>query len=164
MQHHYFNLMGHGDILDHKLTIPASSYTETDTDLIPTGNLLPVTDTPLDFRGGRSFRDVTGAPVPVDSNVVLDTDRDRSAPAAQLVAPDGSLTLSLWTDRPGIQVYNGGTLNVMAPGFDGTGFSRFGGLCLEDQGLPDAVNNPSFPSIFVEPGVPYRRTCVIEIR
>lgn len=163
VQHHYFNLMGAGDILDHRLTAAGAAFTEVDAALIPTGRILPVAGTHLDFRGGRTFRDAAGAPVLYDNNLVLDTGRDPAAPAAVLTAPDGSLTLKLWTDRPGLQVYNGAKVNVAVPGVGGSPYGAFAGLCLEDQDYPDAPNHGHFPCTVVRPGAPYRHACAIEI-
>jgi aldose 1-epimerase len=163
VQHHYFNLMGAGDILDHRLTAPGAAFTEVDAALIPTGRILPVAGTHLDFRAGRTFRDASGAPVLYDNNLVLDTGRDPAAPAAVLAAPDGSLTLKLWTDRPGLQVYNGAKVNVGVPGVGGSPYGAFAGVCLEDQDFPDAPNHAHFPCTVVRPGAPYRHACAIEI-
>jgi len=51
-QHSYFNLSGNfrDSILDHRLMIEADSFTPVGAGLIPTGELLPVEGTPLDFR------------------------------------------------------------------------------------------------------------------
>jgi aldose 1-epimerase len=162
VQHHYFNLMGSGDVLDHRLQVAATDVTEVDDDLTPTGRLLPLEETPFDFRAARVFRDAGGAPVAIDHNLALNPARG-DAPAAVLEAPDGSLTLTLWTDQPGLQVYNGAKVAVNAPGLDGARYGAFAGLCLEDQGFPDAVNHPAFPSVIVRPGSPYRHACSIEI-
>ena len=49
--HSYFNLNGDGgDVLGHTLMIGADYFTETDGESIPTGRILSVEGTPLDFR------------------------------------------------------------------------------------------------------------------
>lgn len=50
--HSYFNLAGQdtGSILNHQLTIYASSFTPVDATLIPTGEIRNVQGTPFDFR------------------------------------------------------------------------------------------------------------------
>ncbi|UUP18589.1 aldose epimerase family protein [Nitratireductor thuwali] len=164
VQHNYFNLMGGGEVFDHRLEVAASAYTVTDDALIPTGEIKPVAGTRFDFRHGHPMRDESGAPIILDQNLVLDTRRDPADPVASLVAPDGSLRLELFTDQPGLQVYNGGQMDIKAEGLGGRRYPRFGGMCLEDQHFPDAVNNPHFPNTIVAPEAPYRHRCAIEIR
>ena len=50
--HAYFNLGGHasGSVLDTRIQILADSFTPTDADSIPTGEVLTVEGTPMDFR------------------------------------------------------------------------------------------------------------------
>ena len=50
--HSYFNLNGHnsGTILKHKMWIDSDGYTPTDEQLIPTGEIVNVENTPMDFR------------------------------------------------------------------------------------------------------------------
>lgn len=50
--HAYFNLAGHnsGTILGQRLKIYADHFTEADVESIPTGRVLPVEGTPMDFR------------------------------------------------------------------------------------------------------------------
>ena len=51
--HTYFNLDGGGDVLNQKLRIYASRYLEGNNETCPTGNILPVDNTPMDFRAGK---------------------------------------------------------------------------------------------------------------
>jgi len=163
IQHNYFNLAGTGDVLDHRLTFAAGAYTELGEGQIPTGAILPVEGTGLDFRTPRTLRDADGNGQKIDFNFVLDTARDPQDPVAILEAPDGALTLKLYTDQPGLQVYNGWKLALDVPGLNGAAYPVFAGLCLEDQKFPDAVNHPHFPSTIVVPERPYRHRCGIEI-
>lgn len=51
-QHSYWNLGGHssGTILNHRVQIFASHITPVDSELIPTGQITSVDNTPFDFR------------------------------------------------------------------------------------------------------------------
>lgn len=160
VQHQYFNLGTGTDILDHTFEITADRYTELGEKLIPTGRILPVAGTQWDFRTPRTMRDAAGNPIEYDGNVVLPEDRSFADPVATVTGPDG-LRLRLWTDRPGLQVYNGVWTDVHLPG--GPDFGKHSGFCLEDQDFPDAVNNPNFPSIVCTPDSPYSHWCEIEI-
>ena len=55
--HAYFNLAGSGTALDHILWVPAEKYTVNDAELIPTGEIRPVKDTPIDFNQSTRIGD-----------------------------------------------------------------------------------------------------------
>jgi len=162
-QHNYFNLLGEGDVRNHTLWLAANAYTVRSADLIPTGRIEPVAGSHFDFRKPRPLCDPQGEPIAYDNNLVLDTGRDLSDPVAILKAPDDSLTLTLKTDQPGLQLYTGSKINLSVPGLGGQHYPRFAGVCLEDQHFPDAINHPHFPSCLVTPDRPYRHWCEIEI-
>ncbi len=155
LSHHiYFNLLGERDatILDHRLTIAADGFTPVGAGLIPTGAIAPVAGTPFDLRKGERLADVLAQHDPqltlgegVDLNWALTSGAE---PALTLQAPNGA-TLRMSTDQPGMQVYTGQALQ--AP------FVAHGGLALEPQGFPDAVNHPGFPTAILRPGQTYRR-------
>lgn len=160
VQHQYFNLGTGQDVLDHTFKIDAAAYTELGGPLIPTGAILPVDGTIWDFRAGRNMRDAAGKPIDYDGNVVLNTDRRFEDPVAVVTGPDKLLTLKLYTDRPGLQVYNSVTTDVTA---EGKHYGNHCGFCLEDQDLPDAVNHPHFPSTIYGPDRDYSHRVDIEI-
>lgn len=161
-QHSYYNLMGAGSVHGHRLRLAARHYTETDADLIPTGAILPVDGTPLDYRNWRAMVEADPAETGVDTNLVLNADRDPAQPVAEVEAPNG-LGLKLWTDQPGLQLYDTKHLGRLEGGLDGKVYGRFGGLCLEPQHFPDSLNQPAFPSIVYSPERPYLQTLGVEI-
>lgn len=163
VQHQYFNLGTSDDVLDHTIQINSSAYTELGADLAPTGAILPSRGTIYDLRQPRTMRDATGNPVDYDMGLVLDSGRKTADPIATVVAPDKSLSLKLWSDRPGVQVYNGVWTDIPVPGLGGKPYKKHAGFCLEDQALADAVNNPHFPSVIYSPERPYSHWCEFEI-
>jgi len=160
VQHQYFNLGTTRDILDHRYQLIAPAYTELGEDLIPTGAILPAAGTVWDFNTPRTLRDANGQGIDYDGNLVLASGRRFDDPVAIVTAPDESLTLKLWTDRPGLQFYNSVWSNVNA---EGRHFGKHSGFCLEDQDFPDAVHHPHFPSTIYGPDRDYVHRCDIEI-
>lgn len=163
VQHQYFNLGTSNTVLDHMVQVNSSAYTELGADLAPTGAILPSAGTIYDLRQPRTMRDASGAPVDYDIGMVLDTGRKLADPIATVVSPDRDLTLKLWSDRPGVQVYNGVWTDVPVPGLGGRTYGKHSGFCLEDQSLADAVHNPHFPNVIHSPDRPYSHWCEIEI-
>ena len=156
-QHSYYNL-GTGDVLGHELSMRADFYTPVDDTLIPTGAIDPVAGTRLDFRTMRPIG-VAGQASDIDLNFVLNGGGE---PAAVVRHPDG-LQLKLWTDQPGLQVFNAPKLDVPVLGHDGRRYGAFGGLCLEPQKFPDGLNQPDFPDLIATPEAPYFQKLVVEI-
>ena len=94
---------------------------------------------------------------------LLDTGRNHADPIATVVGPDQALTLKLWSDRPGVQVYNGVWTDIPVPGLNGKHYGKHAGFCLEDQAFADAVHNPHFPNVIYSPDRPYSHWCEFEI-
>ncbi|MFD1253813.1 Aldose 1-epimerase precursor [Devosia equisanguinis] len=163
VQHQYFNLGTTDTVLDHTIQVNSSAYTELGDDLAPTGAILPSRGTIYDLRNPRTMRDANGAPVDYDMGLVLDTGRRTADPIATVVSPDKDLTLKLWSDRPGVQVYNSVWTDIPVPGLGGKSYKKHSGFCLEDQALADAVHNPHFPNVIYSPERPYGHWCEIEI-
>ncbi|KKC31540.1 aldose epimerase family protein [Devosia psychrophila] len=163
VQHQYFNLGTTDDVLDHTIQVNSSAYTGLGDDLAPTGAILPSRGTIYDLRQPRTMRDENGAPVEYDMGVALDTGRSINEPVATVISPARDLTLKLWSDRPGLQVYNGVWTDIPVPGLDGKTYKKHAGFCLEDQAFADAVHNPHFPNVIYSPDRPYSHWCEFEI-
>ena len=91
------------------------------------------------------------------------TGRDPAAPVASAFCPRSGLRLRVWTDQPGLQVFDAPTMTVAAAGHGGTPYLPFAGLCFEAQHFPDSLHNPGWPSILRSPEQPYRQLYTVEI-
>lgn len=69
--------------------------------------------------------------------------------------------LKVYSDQPGLQLYTGNFLDGSYTGKDGKPIVKHGGLCLETQAWPNAVNNPqASDQVILKPGNTYRSKTV----
>jgi len=167
--HSYFNLSGNPEdsILDHILYVNAACFTPVGRTLIPTGEMVPVAGTPMDFTVPNAI----GAGIDsteyeqirfgngYDHNWVLDTKGDMGIVAASLFSPESGIKMDVYTDEPGIQVYSGNFLNGTVKGKHGITYQRRAAVCLETQHYPDSPNRPEWPTVVLRPGETYKSHC-----
>jgi aldose 1-epimerase len=165
--HSYLNLAGEGSgtVLDHEVELYADHYLPLGHDLIPNGELAPVTGTPMDFttahRIGERIRcgfeqlvvaqgyDHNYAIVrPVDSvgQLVL---------AARVREPHSGRRLAVWTTEPGLDFYSGNFLDGTLVGTGGSIYRQSDGLAIEPEHFSNSPNMPQFPSVILRPGEVY---------
>ncbi|PIN07325.1 putative mutarotase [Handroanthus impetiginosus] len=165
-QHTYWNLAGHdsGNILDHTIQIWANHITPVDENIVTTGEIMPVKNTPFDFttenKIGSRIHEVG---IGYDHNYVLDCGDEKLGlkHAAKLKDRASLRTLNLWTDAPGMQFYTANYVNGIV-GKGGAVYNKHAAVCLETQGFPNAINQPNFPSIVVQPGEKYKHSMLFE--
>ena len=162
--HSFFNLAGHNNdsILDETLTLWSDAFLEITDGRLPTGRILSVDGTPMDFRNGKR----------IGSDIDSDWDQLRYArgydhcfvtgakpgklkKTALVSDPFSGLTMEAWTDLPGIQVYTANYLPAQT-GKDGAAYGPRCALCLETEYFPDSIHHPAFPQVVFGPGEVYR--------
>jgi aldose 1-epimerase len=146
--HAYWNLSGGESCLDNILWIPSERYTPADADLIPTGEILPLKGTLMDFsqptRIGDRIQQLKPKMNGYDHNYILGESKSMKM-AARLAEPKSGRIMEVRTSQPAVQLYTGNHLSHTA-------------VCLETQHYPDAIHHKSFPSIVVRPGEPLKET------
>lgn len=170
--HSYFNLGGAdaGDIRRHQLQLDADQFTPVNENLIPTGELRRVSQTPFDFTQPETIGARINQDDPqlrfgrgYDHNWVLNKNEDGGGlPAAKLSEPESGRTMEIFTTEPGIQFYSGNFLDGSVRGKAGAAYGRYSGLCLETQHFPDSPNQPSFPSTTLKAGERYESRTVFK--
>ena len=170
--HSYFNLSGDPSISGtHQILYLASdSITPVDDTFMTNGEMMAVADTPFDFNTPKPIaEDVTNFDHEqikfgkgFDHNWVLRNKGDMTQPAATLTSPITGITLNVYTDEPGIQVYTGNFLDGTVKGKKGIVYQQRASVCLETQHYPDSPNKPHWPSVVLEPGKTYTSHCIFK--
>lgn len=160
--HSYFNLDGHdsGNVLKELVTLDADYFTRADAQSIPTGELVDVTGTPMDFRIPRALGEAIDADYEAvrlgkgyDHNWVL-KNNGKFDKVAQAVSEKSGIVMEVWTDLPGIQMYTANFLDN-EQGKNGAVYGIRDAVCFETQYFPDAVHHENFASPICKKGIPY---------
>ncbi|MCC5932515.1 MAG: galactose mutarotase [Cyclobacteriaceae bacterium] len=173
--HAFFNLAGaysDQEIGDHEIMINAGHFTPVGPTLIPTGEILAVEGTPMDFRkpefiGRRQDEEYEQLQYGkgYDHNYVLNKSYEGELSLAAIVKHlTTGRVMEVYTTDPGVQFYAG---NAFTGSVTGKGkikyFSRFG-FCLEAQNFPDAPNHDNFPNSILRPGEKFEKTDIYQFK
>ena len=166
--HNYYNLSGELEQpgYDQVLYVNADNFTESDESYMPTGKVLPVEGTPMDFRTPHAVGDSIHSEYyqiknahGYDHNWCLNTAGDDSQVCASLYSPKTGIFMEMFTNEPGVQVYSGnfqgvgGEENVVRK--LGKKYPQHVSICLESQKYPDSPNHPEWASPVLNPGEKY---------
>lgn len=165
--HAYWNLKGHdsGSVFGQLLRLDADMYLPTDETLIPTGELVPVADTPMDFRSFKAIGKDIDTDFPAlkigkgyDACwVVNDYTAGEMRTVATLMDEESGRILEVVSDQPGVQIYTGNWLSGCPQSKSGRRYMDYDGVAIECQGFPNSPNIPEFPSTVLRPGETYKR-------
>jgi len=164
--HGYFNLAGAGagDVLGHVLEVAASHRPAVGERGMPTGAVVPVADTPYDFRRpkaiGTDMQPGTPTAAGYDLAFVVDRPQAGLVRVARLAEPRSGRVMEVSSTAPAVVLYTANHLDGTLVGKGGRPIGRHAAVCLETSHLPNSVNRPEFPSIILRPGTTYEQTCV----
>ena len=134
-QHNYFDLTGRrAGVAGHRLHLDSREILVTEG-MIPTGRRASVSG---DVRLAHGL----------DQTYVLGASR-------KAVLETEDLRLTAFTNQDCFHVFVGGPNVEELPGKHGAPYGPGSGICLENQGYPDAPNHPEFPSTLLKPGDSY---------
>ena len=162
--HSYFNLSGHasGTVLDQEVMLYADAYARADSQSIPTGEIVPVSGTPMDFRQlkpvGAEIEEAYEAlefGKGYDHNWVLNGNGYRKA--AFMRSKESGIAMEVYTDLPGMQFYTANFVDH-EKGKAGSVYNMRQAACFETQYFPDAVHKDHFEGPEVKAGEVYETT------
>ena len=170
--HNYYNLSGDFTqaAYDQVLFVNADSFTPSDENFIPTGEIVAVEGTPMDFRTPHAVGDsIRSEYVQIknaggyDHNYCLNTFKDGQGDDTQVCAtlysPKTGILMEMRTNEPGVQVYSA---NFQGVGKDadiirkhGLKYPQHVSVCLESQKYPDSPNKKDWAQPVLKPGEKY---------
>lgn len=165
--HSYWNLNGHasGEALDHVLSLTSPEYVEEDKACIPTGRILPVDGTPMDFRTPKPVSDAfhdefCGFATLADhagfDHCLMVPDTGGAVPFATLVGDQTGIRLEVSTDLPAFQLYSSNGLG--ANGKDGYEYCPYDAIVIESEFIPDSIHHPEWAQPVATPEHPFDST------
>ena len=157
--HAYFNLAGQqSTVLEQTLQIDADRFTRIDAETIPTGEIVPVFGTPLDFTKAKPIgRDINAKVEHIDTaggfdhNFVLNHKAGVVDKIATALDPIGGVAMDVYTDQPGVQLFTPPDFSYMT-GKGGVTYGVRPAFCLETQHFADGMSHKHFPSIVLLAG------------
>ena len=165
--HSYFNLSGNykRKVTEQYLKIKADSFLETDENLVPTGKLLDVKDTPMDFNDQKLIgRDVGKDYQPLKIANGYDQPWLLSDSEAQMELYDekSGRKMTVSTTYPCVVVYTYNFANNEKLMYGKAG-SKFDGICFETQYEPDGINHQGMHPAILTAGSNFRERTVFKL-
>jgi len=158
--HVYFNLNGNNQktIENHVIAIDADNFLPVDDENVPTGEIRETTGTPFDLKNGEKFDDLLESDDEqfnihqgFDHPFLLNESENHQA---KITVPEKDRSVYMKTDEPAVIVFTQNEIPTPTKVW-GNPVQVYSGITLETQKEPDAINQPTFSSIVLEPGEVY---------
>jgi aldose 1-epimerase len=157
--HSYFNLSSGTNIMKHQVKLYAERYLPIDNNIVPTGEIRSVKNTPFDFTDfraiGERINDTADEQIVLgegyDHCFVINEQRNKLKKAAIVYDPASGRMMEVFTTEPGLQFYTANHLDGSIIGKKGELYSYRSAFCVETQHFPDSPNQPSFPTTVLRP-------------
>ena len=158
--HVYFNMNGHdsGSVENHMLSINADYFTPVNENLVPTGEILSVANTALDYSQKKPISTATTSDDEnlasfggLDHNFIF---KPGSTPMATVVGDKTGFSVSAYSSLNAMQVYTGNSITTQL-GKAGAIYQKHSGICLETQKIPNSINLPWVKSAVLKAGEEY---------
>lgn len=168
--HVYFNLTGDvtQSVGTHQLFVDAERFAVVGDDTAVTGELRKVADTPFDFKEPRELNQVFFTSYEqnklvngLDHPFILNQ-TGFEKPQAIITDPAKELSIEMYTDRPSVVIFTA-QFEEAGPEVRGKKLVNHGGLTLETQVSPGALEFEGFGDIVLHPEIPYKSRTVFKI-
>jgi aldose 1-epimerase len=148
--HAYFNLDNDTDklVFDNYLKINSVNVVKANDNMIPTGEIIDISGTALDFSKGKTI----GPDIQSKNDLLANTNGYDHCYAyegsdlkdlATLTSNESGISMRVDSTEPGLQLYTANFLKEP--------FKPYTAVCLETQHFPDSPHHPSFPSTTLKP-------------
>ena len=160
--HSYFNMNGHssGSVDGHSLWMNCEFFTPNTRDCMPTGEIISVKGTPFDFTTERTLGECFASDYEqitmfkgFDHNFVLAGRGVRKV--ASIKGDVSGITMEVYTDREGMQLYTTNGTNEKRMCKDGAFYKKHGAVCFETQAFPNNLKYSHFPNSILKKGERY---------
>jgi len=166
--HAYFNLSGNykRKVTEQYLQLKSAKYLELDEGMVPTGKLVDVAGTPMDFREQKLIgRDIEDRYQQImfaggyDHPWLLSADSEQ----AEMYDPVSGRKMIVTTTYPCmvIYTYNAAHKEKLAYGKLGT---KWDGICFEAQYEPDGINHEGFHTSVLNAGKKYKEKTIFKFK
>lgn len=168
--HSYFNIGGNeqSDILDTLFYINADFFTPVDTDIIPTGEIISVSNTPMDFRNFSNIRERINDNYEqikiekgFDHNYVINNPNTGIRKVAEARNNKSGIVMELYSDMPGLQFYTSNSLNN-ENGKRNNVYNAYSGFCMEPDYFPNAINTEGFEKPIFDEHKEFKSTTIYQ--